>query len=70
MQNSLRNLNIFPCFFPLKNLDLASTKNIFLKDFIHPFNREGEAGSQLSREPDAGLDPTTPGSRPEPKADA
>ena len=27
---------------------------------------EGEAGS---REPDAGLDPRTPGSHPEPKAD-
>ena len=31
---------------------------------------EGEAGSPLSREPDVGLDPTTLGSRPEPKADA
>ena len=29
---------------------------------------EGEAGSLW--EPDAGLDPKTPGSRPEPKADA
>ena len=29
---------------------------------------EGEAGS--SREPNVGLDPGTPGSRPEPKADA
>ena len=29
---------------------------------------EGEAGS--CREPDVGLDPRTPGSRPEPKADA
>ena len=31
---------------------------------------EGEAGSPRSREPDAGLDPRTPGSRPEPNADA
>lgn len=31
---------------------------------------EGEAGSPLSREPDAGLHPRTPGSRPEQKADA
>jgi len=31
---------------------------------------EGEAGSPLSREPDAGLDPRTLGLRPEPKADA
>ncbi|XP_027469129.1 DNA-directed RNA polymerase III subunit RPC9 isoform X2 [Zalophus californianus] len=31
---------------------------------------EGEAGLPRSREPDAGLDPGTPGSRPEPKADA
>ena len=30
---------------------------------------EEEAGSQQSREPDAGLDPRTLGSRPEPKAD-
>ena len=30
---------------------------------------EGEAGSPLSREPDVGLDPRTPGSRPGPKAD-
>ena len=28
---------------------------------------EGEAGSPLSREPEAGLDFKTPGSRPEPK---
>ena len=32
--------------------------------------REGEADSSLKREPDAGLDPRTPGSGPEPKADA
>ena len=32
--------------------------------------KEGEAGSSLSREPEAGLDPRTPGSGPEPKADA
>ena len=31
---------------------------------------EGEAGFPPSREPDAGLDPITVGSRPEPKADA
>jgi len=31
---------------------------------------EGEAGSPRSREPDVGLDPRTPGPRPEPKADA
>ena len=31
---------------------------------------EEEASSQWSREPDAGLDPRTLGSRPEPKADA
>ena len=30
---------------------------------------EGEADSLLSREPDTGLDPRTPGSRPEPKVD-
>ena len=31
--------------------------------------REEEAGSQLSREPDAGFDPRTPGSRPELKTE-
>jgi len=31
---------------------------------------EGEADSMLSREPNAGLDPRTPGSRPELKAEA
>jgi len=31
---------------------------------------EGETGFPQSREPDAGLNPRTPGSRPEPKADA
>ena len=30
---------------------------------------EGEAGFPQSREPDAGLDPRTLASRPEPKAD-
>jgi len=32
--------------------------------------REGEAGSQLSREPNTGPDPRILRSRPEPKADA
>ena len=49
---------------------------IFFQDFIfftHERHREaetqaeGEAGSM--QEPDAGLDPRTPGSRPEPRAD-
>ena len=31
---------------------------------------EGKAGSPVSREPDAGLDPRTPGSHSELKADA
>ena len=30
---------------------------------------EGEAGSWVSREPDVGLNPRTPGFCPEPKAD-
>ena len=57
-----------------------------LKDFIYLFERdrerekeqewwgrtegEGEADSLLRREPNVGLDPRTPGSWPEPKADA
>ena len=50
----------------------------FFKDFIYLFMRdmereaetqaEGEAGSMQGA--DAGLDPRTPGSRPEPKAGA
>ena len=50
---------------------------IFFKDCIYlregegtEGDGEGEADSLLSREPDAGLNPGTPGSRPEPKADA
>ena len=45
------------------------------KDFIYLFIRdkeaeaEGEAGSLWGRKPDAGLDPRTPGSRLEPKAE-
>ena len=57
----------------------------FKKRFMSSFDREstsrgkweteteaqrwGGAGSPLSREPNAGLDPRTLGSRPEPKAD-
>ena len=53
-------------------------QKLFKKYFIHLFMRnterktetqaEGEAGSH--REPDVGLDPRTPGSQPELKADA
>ena len=51
----------------------------FFKDFIYLFDRQRsqvgreagkEAGSLLSREPDVGLDPRTPRSWPEPKAEA
>ena len=56
----------------------------FLKDFIYLFDGERETASERgntsrgsgrgrsrlpAEEPDAGLDPRTPGSRPEPKAD-
>ena len=42
---------------------------IYFKKYL--FMREREREKQaLCREPDAGLDPRTPGSRPEPKADA
>ena len=58
-------------------------KKFFLKDFIYLFDREtpsergntsrgsgrGRSGLPVE-EPDVGLDPITPGSRPEPKADA
>ena len=56
----------------------------FFKDFIYLFDRdrdsqrerehkqrewERKGQARSGREPDAGLDPRTPGSRPEPKAD-
>ena len=50
---------------------------LFFKDFIYFFMRDRERQRHRQwekqapcREPDAGLDPETPGSRPEPKADA
>ena len=57
-----------------KNIDV-----IFLKDFIYLFMRERERERQRHRqrekqapcrEPDVGLDPGTPGSCPELKAEA
>ena len=65
------------------NVDIKQNAYIlihFFKDFIYLFiherhthteaetQLEGEVGSM--QEPDAGLDPGTPGSPPEPKADA
>ena len=53
--------------------------SFFFKDFIYLFMRDTERERQRHRqrekqvpheEPDAGLDPRTPGSCPEPKADA
>ena len=44
----------------------------FLFFFIHEAQREAETQREMwapCREPDAGLDPRTPESRPEPKAD-
>ena len=54
---------------------------IFFKDFIYLFMRDTERKRERQRhrqrenqapckKPDAGLDPRTPGSRPEPKLDA
>ena len=55
---------------------------IFFKDFIYLFNRDRDSQQERehkqgewerkkqAEEPDVGLDPITPGSRPEPKADA
>jgi len=43
---------------------------IYLRESMSGGGVEGEAGSPPSREPDAGLDPKTPRSWPEPKADA
>ena len=58
--------------------------NIFFKDFIYLFDKietasergntsRGSGGGRrrlIVDEPDVGLNPITPGSRPEPKADA
>jgi len=60
---------------------LIFKKIFFFKDFIYLREREhkqgkwqaegeGEAGLTMNREPDAALDPRTPGSWPEPKEDA
>ena len=55
------------------------TALFFNKDFIYLFMRDRERERQRQRqrekqtplrEPDAGLDPRAPGSRPEPKVDA
>ena len=68
---------------PLFYRDLRDV-GFFLKDFIYLFDRErdsqrerehkqgsGRGRSRLiAEEPDVGLDPRTPGSRPEPKTDA
>ena len=44
---------------------------LFLKDVIYLFMRHRQKEKQAPRrEPDVGLDPRTPGSGPEPKADA
>ena len=54
---------------------MANTLYFFLTLFIHERERERQRHRQREkqapcREPDAGLDPGTPGSRPELKADA
>ena len=55
---------------------LFPTSMIFFKDFIYLFMKDTEGERQRHRQrapcrnPDVGLDPGTPGSRPEPKADA
>ena len=58
---------------------ILSLKDFFFKDFIYLFMRDPERKRQRHREeeeqvpcrePDAELDPRTPGSCPEPKADA
>ena len=56
------------------NLNIVSS---FLKDFIYLFMRNRERQRRRQREkqapckePDVGLDPGTPGSHPEPKAEA
>ena len=67
----------------IRTFKIYSVSNFyFFKDFIYLTERdtaregtqaggagEGEEGSPLSRDPNAGLDPRTLGLRPEPKAD-
>ena len=69
-----------PCAQPFLTSGLqAEDAFVFFKIlFIHERNTEreaetqaeGEAGSPLTKEPNAGLDPRTPGSHPELKTDA
>ena len=58
-----------------RTLDHHSLIHSFMILFIHERHRERHRPRQREkqapcREPDAGLDPRTPGSRPGPKADA
>ena len=43
-------------------------KTVWARERGRAWERESQAGSTLSVEPDAGLDPTTPGPWPEPKS--
>ena len=69
--------SMFSCLLP--HLWQQLNYQYFFKDFIYLFMRDMERERQrhrqrekqaLCREPDLGLNPRTPGSRPEPKADA
>jgi len=78
------NFNYFNIYFLkrwIKRNKISKKRSFFKILFIYLFDRktaqgggaaegEGKAGSPLHREPDVGLDPKTPGPRPEPKADA
>ena len=72
------------CSFDLHFPDGKLLLLFFFKDFIYLFDREREAASERrnksrrsgrgrsrlpAEDPDVGLDPRTPGSRPGPKAD-
>ena len=72
---------VYPVWLKERHQSIASSlkKKIYLFDRVEERESvhkqrgggqaEGVAGSPLSREPLVGLDPSTPGSWPEPKAD-
>ena len=70
LENRLFYLFIFRYFIYLFDRDRDSQREREHKQGEWQAEAEGEASSPLSREPHVGLDPTTLGSCPEPKADA
>ena len=77
-EQHLNTLSASKTFLLILKLGLWNHTSFFLfKDFIYLFMRDTEKGQRHRQrekqapceEPDVGLDPWTPGSHPEPKAD-